>query len=284
MLDIDAYLHRIGYSGRLEPSLEVLRELQFRHATTIAFENLNTFLGLPISLELEDLQQKLLREQRGGYCYEQNLLFKAVLEWIGFDVIGLVARVLWNEPHADGLPRSHMLLRVEVEAQAWLADVGFGAAVPLAPVLLSAGRVSPTPLEHYRVIERDGQWQLQIESGEGWREVYEFDLQAQRLGDYKVQNWYVSTHPDSKFVNGLTLSRAALDRRYSLSNTQFTVRDRSGQIQRQNLLSARAIAEVIEQVFRVDTSALPELVPTLEQRLFSDARQGGIRESEPAAN
>ena len=83
---------RVGYSGERTPTLKTLQAIHIHHAESIPFENLNPFLGLPVNLDLESLQQKLVRSGRGGYCYEQNLLLSHVLNTLGFKVTGLAAR------------------------------------------------------------------------------------------------------------------------------------------------------------------------------------------------
>src|SRR5881398_483010 len=118
-LDLDAYLARIGYQGGLSPTAAVLKALHSAHVFSIPFENLDILLGRPILLDLESLQAKLVHGKRGGYCFEQNLLFAAVLEQLGFAVTRLAARV--RRGAARLLPRTHMTLRVEVEGAAWLA-------------------------------------------------------------------------------------------------------------------------------------------------------------------
>jgi len=93
VIDLAAYLRRVEYEGPLEPTAEVLRALHLAHATHIPFENLDILLGEPIRLDLASLQAKLVGANRGGYCFEQNALFAAVLEEVGFAVTRLAARV-----------------------------------------------------------------------------------------------------------------------------------------------------------------------------------------------
>src|SRR4249920_3430118 len=95
-LFLDEYFQRIGHTGPRSPTLDTLRALHLRHTTTIAFENLSPLLGWPVHLDIESLHQKLVRDGRGGYCFEQNLLFSHALRALGFRVAGLAARVLWN--------------------------------------------------------------------------------------------------------------------------------------------------------------------------------------------
>src|SRR5258708_28164785 len=135
--DLEAYLARIDYSGDLKPSHPVLRELHLAHNLHIPFENLDVVLGRPINLDLESLQAKLVTGRRGGYCFEQNALFAAVLQRLGFSVTQLAARVRHDATRI--LPKSHMLLKVEAEGTAWIADVGFGTEGLLMPLPLTAG-------------------------------------------------------------------------------------------------------------------------------------------------
>lgn len=95
-IDLDAYFKRIGYEGVRQPTLDTLMAIQLRHTETIAFENLNSLMGWPVRLDAESLQQKLVRDGRGGYCFEHNLLLKHALDALGFRVTGLAARVLWT--------------------------------------------------------------------------------------------------------------------------------------------------------------------------------------------
>ncbi|MGH8653734.1 MAG: arylamine N-acetyltransferase family protein [Gammaproteobacteria bacterium] len=113
--DLDAYLERIGYTGDRAPTLATLAAIHVRHTEAIAFENLNPLMGWPIRLDMESLQQKMVRDGRGGYCYEHNLLLKHALDALCFRVTGLLARVLWRAPEGAVTPRSHMLLRVDLD-------------------------------------------------------------------------------------------------------------------------------------------------------------------------
>ena len=97
-IDIDAYLDRIGYEGSRHPSLETLAALHLAHPGAIPFENLDPLLRRPVRLDAASLEQKLVRDRRGGYCYEHNQLFGDVLKGMGYQVSGLAARVMWNAP------------------------------------------------------------------------------------------------------------------------------------------------------------------------------------------
>src|SRR5215471_15690789 len=221
-LDLKAYLNRVGFSGVASPTLETLRDLHLRHAQTIPFENLNPLLGWPVQLDPASLERKLVQQVRGGYCYEQNLLFKHVLESIGFKVTGLAARVVWNTPVDVVLPRTHMLMRVDVGGQAYIADVGFGGLTLTAPLLLEAGIEQSTPHESFRLIRDGEEFIMQANLAGMWKPLYRFRLQEELLPDYEMANWYVSCHPKSRFVTGLIVARPAHNRRYALANNEFS--------------------------------------------------------------
>src|SRR3546814_7643811 len=112
-IDLDAYFRRIGYSGSSEATLETLRALHLRHPQAIPFENIDPLLRRPVGVDLAGLQHKLVGDGRGGWCFEQNLLFRAALTALGFRVTGLAARVLWNPPEDAITARNPLLLRVQ---------------------------------------------------------------------------------------------------------------------------------------------------------------------------
>jgi N-hydroxyarylamine O-acetyltransferase len=264
-LDLDGYLRRIGYDGSRAPTLETLHAVHFRHALAIPFENLDPFLRRPVWLDVESLQQKLVRERRGGYCFEHNLLFKAALDALDFRVAGLAARVMWNQPDGATLPRTHMLLRVTIDGQDYIADVGFGGQTLTAPIRLVADIEQMTPHEPFRLLAADGGFVMQLSVGGEWKTLHRFDLQEQLLPDYELANWYVSTHPQSRFVRNLTVAMPAPGRRYALFNTEFTVHGLDGQSERRKLLGAREIRRVLQEAFDLTLPTDPDVEAALER-------------------
>jgi N-hydroxyarylamine O-acetyltransferase len=244
-IDLDAYFARIAYDGGSTPTLETLRALHLRHAEAIAFENLNPLLGWPVRLDAASLQQKLVRDGRGGYCFEQNLLFGHVLEAIGFRVTGLGGRVLWYAGDDAVTPRTHLLLRVDLDDAAYVADVGFGVQTPTAPLRLETDGEQATPHEPYRLTRRGGEFLLQVRLRDGWRALYRFGPEEQLLPDCEIANWYLSNHPDSRFVKGLMAARPAPGLRYTLHDNEFTVRDLDGGAERRVLVTAAELRAVL---------------------------------------
>lgn len=124
-LDLDAYLHRVGYHDQLVPTGQTLTRLHRAHVAAIPFENLDIVLGRGVAVDLDSVQAKLVGNRRGGYCYEHGLLFAAALERVGYDVDRLLASI-GEDPQR---PRTHMTLHVRAADGARLADVGFGAGL-----------------------------------------------------------------------------------------------------------------------------------------------------------
>lgn len=264
-IDLDAYLRRIGYDGSRAPTLETLRALHLRHALAIPFENLDPFLRRPVRLDMPSLEQKLVRGGRGGYCFEHNLLFKHALDAFGFRVAGLAARVVWNVPDGMTLPRTHMLLRVAIDGQDYIADVGFGGQTLTGPIRLIAGVEQATPHEPFRLLADGDGFLMQVSIAGDWKSLHRFDLQEQLLADYELANWYISTHPESRFVKNLTVAMPAPARRYALFNTEFALHHLDGPSEHRKLAGAAEIRQVLEEVFGLTLSIDPEIEAALER-------------------
>jgi len=216
VLDLAAYLERIRYEGSLSPELAVLEALHEAHSSHIPFENLDVLLRRPIRLDLEGLQAKLVRGNRGGYCFEHNILFAAVLEHLGFHVTRLAARVRYGVTRL--LPRTHMLLRVDIAGEPWLADAGFGGEGLLRPIPMALDEEVSRGDRRYRLVAEGDTWVLQSSKIDTWQDLYAFTQEPQHLVDYEVASYYVSTHPTSVFIRTLTAQRVTRDTRAVLRN------------------------------------------------------------------
>lgn len=261
--ELDAYLERIGYTGPRTPTLNTLRALHLLHPQAIPFENLDPILRRPIRLDVGSLEEKLVRGGRGGYCYEHNLLWMHALQAVGFQVTGLAARVLWNAPPGLVRPRTHMLLKIDLAGEAWVADVGFGGQTLTAPLRLITDAEQPTPHGSFRLVRDGDDFVLESRVRSEWKPVYRFDLQPQSQPDYEVTSWYLSNHPESLFLNTLLVARVAQDGRYGLMNNRLSIHHLQGDSEQRLLTSAGEIRAVLESTFGV---RLPE-DPGLEAAL-----------------
>lgn len=250
---LDNYLARIGYRGATGVNLETLAALKTSHLNTIPFEALDAWLRRPVKLDLASVQAKLVDSQRGGYCFEQNLLFKAALEAIGFQVTGLAGRVRWNSPPDSALgPKTHMLLRVDLAEGAYLADVGFGACLLDAPLQLKADTEQTTAMGTYRLTPSDGLLSLSAKRQSGWRTLYVFDLHPQIQADYELGNWFTSTNPSTPLATHLIMERLAGGKRHRLVDRAHSAEARDGEVITERMLrSADELSGVMRDIFKV---------------------------------
>ena len=222
-LDLDAYLARIGEKSPLAPTSDALLALHRAQCAAIPFENLDILLGRGISLDLPALEAKLVRGRRGGYCFEQNTLFRAALEAMGFRVTALAARVRVGTTEIR--PRTHMLLRIDLPEGAFLADVGFGGDGLVHPIPLAEGPETWVGGTGHR-LRREGDLRvLEGNTGGEWTDLYAFTLEPHFPVDFEMANHFTSTHPRSAFVLNLTAQRTWPERRVILRNRDLSVRE-----------------------------------------------------------
>lgn len=257
MIDLRAYFERIGFTGPHEPTLATLNQVVLRHVQSIPFENLDVLLDRRIWLTAEGLEQKLVHERRGGYCFEQNGLLLLVLEAMGFEVKPISARVRYQRPREFTPARTHLFVRVELEGQSWLADVGVGAMSPTAALRLTLDEVQETPHEARRLIREGELYFHQVRFGTEWHDVNEFTLEQMPPIDREVASWFTSTHPDSHFRNRLIAARALGDgQRRTLVNRELSLRDRTGVAQTRLIKDPDELVAVLDSEFglRFDAS------------------------------
>ncbi|WP_394831900.1 arylamine N-acetyltransferase [Pendulispora rubella] len=268
-IDLDAYFQRIGYTGPRTPTLETLRALHLAHPQAIAFENIDPFLRRPVRLDAESLQQKLVVERRGGYCFEQNTLFRHVLDTLGFHVTSYAARVLWQREEGAITARSHMLLCVALKEGEYLADVGFGGVTLTGPLLFRPNVEHPTPHERFRLLPVDDVmgvgFIVEVFTGDVWRRLYRFDRTPQFVQDYEISSWYLCTNPASHFLNTLMVACPRPGKRYALRNNELAMHPLSGPSERRTLTSVAELRATLEATFGIRLPDSPDLEPALER-------------------
>ncbi len=225
-LDVDAYLDRIGYAGDLDPTIETLTGLHRAHVLAIPFENLDIILGKPILLDVGSLQTKLVDDLRGGYCFEQNSLFAAALERLGFEITPLAARVRMGVQEPTS--RTHMILAADIDGTRWLADVGFGGDTLLEPISFDGDEQVQQGAWTFRLIREAHSRVLQGLRPDGWMALYAFTEEPQLPVDYEVANHFTSTWPRSPFVTKVVVQRSGLDERWMLIDDELRVERPSG--------------------------------------------------------
>ncbi len=249
-LNLDAYFARLGYTGSRDATAPTLTAIHEHHARAIPYENLDVLLGRGIRIDLASIEQKLVREKRGGYCFEQNTLLAAVLRALGFRVTTCMARVRWNAPADTATPLTHLVLVVECAGGGrFLADVGFGSLSLIAPLSLEFDREQSGSLEPRRLVQRGSFIAQQARHGDTWSDIYHFTLEAAPPIDCELGNWFTSTHPQSRFKLNLALARAGHGCRYTILNREFTTRHADGRVEKRELTTPDELLAVLATTF-----------------------------------
>jgi N-hydroxyarylamine O-acetyltransferase len=222
-MDVQAYLDRINYRGDRTSTYETLRALHLAHVLAVPFENLDNFLGRPISLEPPDLFAKIVTARRGGYCYELNGLFSLLLEAMGFPVTRLIARVWYGA--RPPYPRSHQVLLVHAGGESWLTDVGFGGNGLLEPFPFSTGHIATQCSEQFRLtsVEQE-EHLLQCLVRDQWESLYSFSLHPCQPVDYRYASYFHSHSPDSIFMQRRICTMPTKDGRKTLVDQSLNIR------------------------------------------------------------
>lgn len=264
MLDLSAYLARIGFTGSAHADIATLRQIAQLHPRSIVFENLDAFTGRAVSLAPEEVERKLVQRRRGGWCFEHNLLLGNALRALGFAVTDLAARVVWNRA-ADALtPRTHRLLLVELEGRNWLVDGGFGGQTLTGVLDADSDLPQPTPHEPFRLRRLMGQQVLESRIRDEWLPLCRFDRQPQLPVDFEAANFQLAHDPASHFTFALTVSRTAADRRQVLRGhpdhgVELVVHQLNGESQRRELRAPGEVLGILEELFELPVHELPGL-------------------------
>ncbi|WP_395571437.1 arylamine N-acetyltransferase [Streptomyces sp. BK79] len=229
----DAYLRRLGAEYPAWPTVDALRELHLRHLRRVPFENLSVHLGEEIVLEEKRLLDKVVGARRGGFCYELNGLFGALLAALGYEVTLLAARV-YGDGGRLGIPYDHLALLVRtVDGGDWLADVGFGAHSH-GPLAFAERGEQEDPGGTFRVAEagpdaagvrgdHDSVRTADLDVLHDGKPVYRLEPRPRVLGDFVSGAWWHSTSPESHFVRSPVCSRVTEDGgRITLSGRRLT--------------------------------------------------------------
>ncbi len=207
---VDAYLARIGATRPTRADGETLRTLQLLHLLAVPFENLSIHLGERIDLAEAALYDKLVSRRRGGFCYELNGAFAALLTALGFRV-SLLGACVWGGKRV-GPPFDHLALRVDLDVP-WLADVGFGSFSHY-PLRLDVRTEQPDPGGTFRIEEAAAGDLDVLQDGEP---QYRLEMRPRNLADFEPTCWWQATSPGSHFVKSLVCSRLTEHGRLTLS-------------------------------------------------------------------
>jgi len=256
-LDLDAYFERIRWSGGRSPTFETLAGILRAHITRIPFENLDVLLHRRVRLDLDGVQEKLVRARRGGYCFEHATLFHAVLETLGFHPSRHAARVVLFEPRTE-TPRTHMFLTVRIEGTTFVVDPGFGPFKSPVPLPLVDAETLGERGSHW--MSRDGDlWALHVprdgKTVTGWVTT----LEVENPVDFEVANHFIATHPASPFVNWIMLSAVTPDGVVNVMNRDVTI-VRGGEAHTERLADRAALRALLIEYFGFDLPEVEQMI------------------------
>ncbi|MGW0905458.1 arylamine N-acetyltransferase family protein [Streptomyces sp. NPDC002853] len=250
----DAYLRRIGAQRPAAPTARALHDLHLAHLRAVPFENLSIHLGEDIDLTEDSLVAKVVGARRGGFCYELNGAFAALLTALGYQVTLLQARV-YDAEGRPGIPYDHLALHVRTsDDEELLADVGFGTHSHFPLVYGERGdqqdpggtfRVTETP-EGDLDVSRDGKAQ------------YVVDRRPRALGDFTVGAWWHRTSPRSHFTRSLVCSMLTETGRITLSGRTLTTTE-SGQRHTAELATDTDVLDAYATHFGIGLKQVPQV-------------------------
>ena len=267
-LDLEAYLRRIDDAGAPAPTRDCLDRLILAHAMAIPFENIEVLAQRVPRLDLDGLQDKLVRRRRGGYCFEQNALFRAVLRAVGFHVQPMEARIRSGLPADVVTGRTHLATRVVVDGVALLADVGCGTIAPTAALALARRDVQAAGTGLHRFVDVGDDLLLQAREADGWKDGYLLLPSTPHAIDCELGNWFVATHPKSMLANNLLAGRAIPGGRLRLFNHRLsTFRPECAAPTEQTLQTRAEFADVLADGFGLDVASadLDAVMATLDR-------------------
>ena len=200
----EAYLARLGVSAE-PPSVAQLRLLTQRQAERVPYETLWIHAGENWNIDPHESATRIALHARGGYCYHMNGALGLLLSSLGYSVRGHVGGVHGPEGPSAAAMGNHLVLTVDqlpTEANpggVWYVDTGLGDALH-DPLPLTAGRHDQPPFRLSLERAADGSaWHLTHDPSGGFKGMTWTPALA-RMTDFEVKHRWLSTSPDSGFV------------------------------------------------------------------------------------
>ncbi len=250
ILDLDGYFERINYSGSREATEETLNKLHICHAMNVPFENLDVFYKKPPQLDEASLYNKIVKNKRGGYCFEMNGIFSIVLKRLGFKVTDLLAKVF-----VEGIgytAKTHQVILVEINGRKWVVDVGFGNDGLLAPLRLEENTDQKQYAHVYNLIkEPQYGYLLRKKTGDKYNNLYAFTLEECRPEDFIMSNHFTATYPESFFLLMRMCTMPTKEGRITLTDTHFKVIE-NGDIKETEIKNEEEFRTCLKDYFRLD--------------------------------
>ncbi|HLR10319.1 MAG TPA: arylamine N-acetyltransferase [Sporosarcina sp.] len=245
-MNIQHYLKR--FSSEVDtPSLTHLTSLQNNHIMHIPFENLDVIRRVPIYLNLETMYEKIVHQNRGGYCYELNGLFQYFLSELGY-ACHLVGATVMRPDGSWAKEHTHAAIVVDVD-QPYLVDVGFGAYTPRVPIPL--GSDAKTPIDEIYATKKVDEHVFDLiweENGER-KTLYRFHTDEKSLIDFHEGCIFNQVSTQSTFTHVDIVSLGTKSGRLILQD--HLLKEHCGAIYQEHPLTAEEKTHVLAQRFSI---------------------------------
>ncbi|WP_421848191.1 arylamine N-acetyltransferase family protein [Marinomonas sp.] len=255
------YVSGLGLNIPQALSIEFVKALQERHVAEFSFNSLAVVLGEDISLDVEEISQKIVTRGLGGYCFEHNKLTFELLKALGYDVQLKLARVLNNNVEREA-GRTHRVTLLTFEGVIYLVDTGFGGNGPIAPLRLDINSQQVAGLDRYRLLAKgEGEYDLQVVKGDDYFTLYRFDNAAYTDADCELGHFYSHKNSNAVFLKNLMVTLKKQDQTVALVNAELITRDRHGE-QKQWIESPESLGHILNSEFDI------ALEPAVVEHLF----------------
>ncbi|CAJ1964076.1 unnamed protein product [Cylindrotheca closterium] len=270
-VNLAKYFGRVGLRDLQPPytaDRDTLKRVMEAQSKSIAFENIDVVQKKSISMDLEDVQKKLVEDVRGGYCFEQNTLLKAVLEEMGYSVEPSLCRVRWGKQDDSAGPNTtftHLVLKVFTKDGIFLADVGFAGTNSIEPVRMDiGGENQELPEGRFRIVpsKHKGFFVLELLVKGEWRPLYEWRDEKAPLVDQECCNWFSCTNPKGRFTSQFFVCKIIGEERHHILNDQYVIRKGFGansQVTTDTISDKARLETLVSDVFGIkleDTSGI----------------------------
>jgi N-hydroxyarylamine O-acetyltransferase len=250
IFDLDSYFERINHKGSSQVTEGTLRDIHIAHTLNVPFENLDVFYRRPILLDGASLYKKIVKQRRGGYCFEMNGIFSLVLQEMGFKVTNLLAKVTIDGIHYT--TKTHQAILVETGSTKWLADVGFGNEGIIAPLLLEENTEQKQFAHTYRLITHSTLgYVLQKKNEDGYYPLYAFTLNECSPEDFLMSNHFTSTFPESFFLTMRMCTMPTREGRITLTDSHFKVVEKND-VREQSIANDDEFNAILKENFDLD--------------------------------
>lgn len=240
---------RIGliYDESKTVDSEMISQIQWGFQQNVPYENLDIIRNIPLSLDYNDLYEKIVDNHRGGYCFEINGFLGEVYRSLGCEVTEYMARYLRGETEIP--MRRHRVLGVTgTDGVKLICDAGIGQSAFRFPLEMREGFVAEQFGEIYKVEKEPFLGWIISDFHKGkWRKFYAFTEEEQLNIDYVMPSFWCEHATESPFTSSEMFSIKTETGRMTLDGNTFRIFDGENVTERE--LTTKEMEECYRDVF-----------------------------------